>query len=628
MKLVGVAVIGSEEDMVETFVRHNLHYLDRLHVVLDHGADATGRILDLLVAEGLALAVTVSPPGASPLNAVFQAAVAAEGAGCYFPLTADDLILPLEVASREALRARLALVQGNAVFGIVRTCVFPNPTQGIAYGADNLRQFRFMESPDEVRRIGAPHARRLVLKLEGTEAAQGVSFAGDGNALMAGHALAQAADVSALCYAFVPLRSPAQMARRVLGGLTRHLAGGGSAHTLPPSIALLLEVLRTKDVGNDDLLASSKAWASDSGNGQVSLLQGDLSTLFHYQRRYDALLSGPLGAVGAQIVAAMTAFQGAGGLPGAEDPHAERRSLELALISGAPTFEAMERYFDLIERDQATDVPAAILEQAARLSTPPRQPVGMAADGKLVLPYLEMDISYACNLRCDGCSHYSNYALPGVVRFADAQAWLSAWSERLHPLRFRLLGGEPAINPDAHKIIRLAAELFPNSDRALVSNGLLLHKRADILQALAETGTALNISLHDQTEETRAEINRIQAWAQDLGVRCVVSAAIPEDFTRLYQGTGKDIIPFDDKQPFASWACCDEKNCACIHDGLLWKCPPLAFLGPLDKKITLRPEWQRYLAHRGLPPSAPADQLYAYLVYPEKDCDMCPARRP
>lgn len=616
MKLVGVAVIGSEEDVVETFVRHNLHYLDRLYLLVDDPRDGTLRILHGLMEEGLPVFPATAAGATDPLGLMLRHAAATEGAGLYLPFTPDDLVLPPEGTSPEDLRRSLediAAAPGDAVFDVPRLAIAPLPAEGAAYGADPLRRFQAMESRDGAKPSGL---RRPLIRLSGPAGAGRISFKGTERILVADHGLAKGG-AAPLALAYLPVRSVPQVTARTLGALTHHLGRGGTPAGFQGPEAKVLTLLQSGDLGNDRLLDAANAFAPTLGDGSA-LTRRELAPLFHYQRRYDDRLAGPMGALGGQIAAAIQSARQTGG--------SERAQLE-ARLRVQPNEPDMERYFALIEEIGATDVPADLIALSGRMSNPTRMPVGMLNDGRVLLPYLEMDISYACNLRCDGCSHYSNYAMSGVVRLADARAWLETWIRRLHPVRFRMLGGEPAINPDAAHIIRMAAEILPQTQRSMVSNGLLLHKRDDILEALAATSTALDLSLHDRDPETRAELNRVRDKAMGMGIGCTIIEAQPDEFTHLYRGSGKDIMPYEDNRPFSAWACCEEKNCACIHEGLLWKCPPLAFLGKLDAKIGLAPQWGRYLAHRGLTPDTPAERLFAYLAYPEKDCDMCPARR-
>jgi len=55
MRLHGLAMIRNEADIVESFVRHNLRFLDGLTIIVHRPSDGTREILDALGREGLAL---------------------------------------------------------------------------------------------------------------------------------------------------------------------------------------------------------------------------------------------------------------------------------------------------------------------------------------------------------------------------------------------------------------------------------------------------------------------------------------------------------------------------------------------------------------------------------------------
>jgi len=97
MRLVGVAMVRNEADIVEAFVRHNMTVVDALTVV-DHGSvDGTTEILSALRAEVLAL--TVEPESElaqhqpEVLTRVARTAFG-RGADVVFPLDADEFLLP------------------------------------------------------------------------------------------------------------------------------------------------------------------------------------------------------------------------------------------------------------------------------------------------------------------------------------------------------------------------------------------------------------------------------------------------------------------------------------------------------------------------------------------------------
>ncbi|MDX6766508.1 MAG: glycosyltransferase family 2 protein [Candidatus Methylacidiphilales bacterium] len=95
MKYTGIACVKNEADIVEAFVRHNLHFLDRL-IVLDHGStDATAEILHQLQQEGLALDIrqdhSLGKRQGDKMTALLREAAGA-GADWIFLLDGDEFL--------------------------------------------------------------------------------------------------------------------------------------------------------------------------------------------------------------------------------------------------------------------------------------------------------------------------------------------------------------------------------------------------------------------------------------------------------------------------------------------------------------------------------------------------------
>lgn len=246
------------------------------------------------------------------------------------------------------------------------------------------------------------------------------------------------------------------------------------------------------------------------------------------------------------------------------------------------------------------------------------------------VPKLEMHLAYACNLRCQGCTHYSNYALSGVVPLPEGSRWLECWSRRVAPIDFSFLGGEPLVNRDVPAFVRLARRLWPRSRLRLVSNGLLLQRAVGLWEALGETETTLTISIHSREAQYLArlapnlELARARAKAHDFRLEERNSV---ERWYKLYRGEGREMRPFDDGDPEASWSACFNKHCLTLQDNALWKCPPLAHLPRVAAEFELeaQPQWQPYLRYEPLYPSATDDEIRAFVSRrAEPACGMCP----
>jgi hypothetical protein len=108
-RIVGVAMVGNEADIIEAFVRHHAGILDELVLIVHHPVDATAEILGSLKDEGLPLTLRLAGDVAFR-QAEETSAVAREllrdGAHFVVPLDADEFLrLPDPGYLRRALPA-------------------------------------------------------------------------------------------------------------------------------------------------------------------------------------------------------------------------------------------------------------------------------------------------------------------------------------------------------------------------------------------------------------------------------------------------------------------------------------------------------------------------------------------
>ena len=243
---------------------------------------------------------------------------------------------------------------------------------------------------------------------------------------------------------------------------------------------------------------------------------------------------------------------------------------------------------------------------------------------------LEMHVANACNLTCDSCAHFSNNGHKGIVGVGEADAWMKAWNRRLRPDGFRLLGGEPTLNPQLADLIYLARENWPHSQILLTTNGFFLHRHARLAEALSKTDAHVLLTVHHASPEYLAKAREILALLHSWRAVYPFFLAVEESWrrwTRRYRGFGPDVLPFDDRDPRSSWANCAARTCRQLFRGRLWKCSPLAYL-QLQKEAhpTMSPVWDPYLAYEPLAPTCSEDELEAFFLRREEDvCAMCPA---
>lgn len=247
------------------------------------------------------------------------------------------------------------------------------------------------------------------------------------------------------------------------------------------------------------------------------------------------------------------------------------------------------------------------------------------------IPYLETLITKSCNLHCDGCQNYTNYAFKGMMDFDLLSQDIRQWGARIKPSVYRILGGEPLLHPRLADFIRVAAEVWPQARRIVVTNGLLAERCDGIVPALVETGTAVHLTIHSNDpqylERLRPGISALKKWAAQ---SVQIGIGDSRNFIRTYKGIGRGMRPFND-DPVKSWDICTARNCLNIVESRLWKCPTISMLRDALEKFGLEnsPDWKRYLKYEGLAHEATDDELAAFLNKgPEEICSICPAERP
>ena len=246
--------------------------------------------------------------------------------------------------------------------------------------------------------------------------------------------------------------------------------------------------------------------------------------------------------------------------------------------------------------------------------------------------YAELLITTACNLHCDGCGNYTNYGMKGFMDADETAAAMKAWSARVAFENFRILGGEPMIHPELGRFVAAAAECWPEAKRWVVTNGLLLARRAELIETMVATGTRLLISFHSDDprylERMRPALAEAKRWsAAGVAVRIEDYRA----FVRMYRGIGRNMRPFADGNPSGSWTGCLARRCINLKAGRLWKCPQTAYLAEVlaHFALTENPEWAPYLGYKGIGLEASDAELGEFLQRgPEACCGMCPVEKP
>ena len=180
------------------------------------------------------------------------------------------------------------------------------------------------------------------------------------------------------------------------------------------------------------------------------------------------------------------------------------------------------------------------------------------------MPYLEYHISFQCNLKCSGCTHFSN--IVNEPRFGNLDKYFEDLI-RLQELfwgigKIRLMGGEPLLNHELPDFLYATRDAFPDADIRVVSNGLMLRdSHVELLSAMRNTATFFDVSMYPPTI---GAIDRISEICSANGVKLTVTPEV-KLFTAGMNTHGNT-------EPLSAYEVCPASHCAYLCEGRISTC--------------------------------------------------------
>ena len=257
----------------------------------------------------------------------------------------------------------------------------------------------------------------------------------------------------------------------------------------------------------------------------------------------------------------------------------------------------------------------------------------LSLDSNMIdIPVLDFHVIHKCNFTCDSCSDFTNHDLPGKVELNVAKEWFSYWNKRIKPTTFNILGGEPLMRRDIIDFLYLTKEMWDGCEIGLITNGILLDKHPGLPKVLSELDINLWISLHsdDPTYKKviRKKLKILENWTREYKFSWGCNSD-HKHWSLIYKGYGNTIEPFEDNDQEGSWNnCFMEGKCFQLHEGKIWKCPPIAYLPLMAKKYNISEKWDPYLKYEPLTKDATDVEVENFFKRTsESVCKMCPANK-
>tara|TARA_Y100000361_G_scaffold148018_1_gene160323 strand:+ start:2484 stop:3314 length:831 start_codon:yes stop_codon:yes gene_type:complete len=256
---------------------------------------------------------------------------------------------------------------------------------------------------------------------------------------------------------------------------------------------------------------------------------------------------------------------------------------------------------------------------------------------------LDFPILSNCNLRCDNCSSYSNLNVEGVVQsLSQGKKDLVNWKKYINPIRLQILGGEPLLHKELPNFIKIAREIYPDTDLRIYTNGLLLKRHKNLKKVLQENDCMLVISVHSVEEKYKTLLHNNLSEFLDNDMHTTANKSVVS-FAKVFETQGikvelrdmvhhwsrvykKGIKPFNSDYKKAHEVCM-WTHCTQLYKSKLWKCTQTAFFDDLMRRINNHEDWEQYknmytpLSHDD--PEHIKEKWFSEFLQPEPVCSMC-----
>jgi len=125
----------------------------------------------------------------------------------------------------------------------------------------------------------------------------------------------------------------------------------------------------------------------------------------------------------------------------------------------------------------------------------------------LQLEYLEFYITNVCNLNCPNCNRFNNYNFSGHTHWESYLKENQKWSELLSPTKIGILGGEPMLNPDFLLWVDGIADLWPQSQIKIITNGTQLSRWPRLYDAILKHKDRMTLEINCHNLDSKCKLS-------------------------------------------------------------------------------------------------------------------------
>lgn len=194
----------------------------------------------------------------------------------------------------------------------------------------------------------------------------------------------------------------------------------------------------------------------------------------------------------------------------------------------------------------------------------------------LNLSYLEMHIVDHCNLNCNLCSHFANYASPDYLKINSFEEQIIKMKEFFHQIEcLAILGGEPLLHPDLISFLVKAREHLPKAEIQLATNAILMKNyNEDFWNVLKQLRILLRITIYPNT---KVDKEMLISRGTEYNIAMRINSINNSNWYDLvnYKGNSDKKLAFNN---------CPSKICHTLYHGKFYLCPRPAYINILNAK--------------------------------------------
>ncbi|MDE6015533.1 MAG: radical SAM protein [Acetatifactor sp.] len=203
---------------------------------------------------------------------------------------------------------------------------------------------------------------------------------------------------------------------------------------------------------------------------------------------------------------------------------------------------------------------------------------------------LEVNVSDHCNLSCQMCDHYSQLSKERFLDIEQFEKDMKRLGELFdHKIAcITLLGGEPTLNKNLIKCIKVVRESFPDCQLIILTNGVLLldwenYPEGNLWQACKDYKVDITVTVYPINLKYEEMERKAKEYGINLKMSSDIHAVTP---TKMVKVSDKHVMKPDKSSPnYLGIGCLYYNKFNVLKNGRIYMCPVAAHSGILNESF-------------------------------------------